>query len=259
MISARIPTAPERSGDGAVRLKRFASRVPLGAAAAVDIAAALRKVLARPGPARMVFASAPSQAETLAALACAPRIDWSRVHAFHMDEYIGLASDAPQRFGNWLHQHFLSRVPVGAAHLIEPGPDPRAAAAQYAARLAEAPIDIVCLGIGVNGHIAFNDPPVADFEDPLAVKIVTLDAVCRQQQVDEACFARLEDVPMRAITLTVPRLLDAAHLFCMVPGAIKRTAVAAALHGPISTECPASALRRHPDCTLYVDAESAPA
>lgn len=242
-----------------MRVRRFDSRAELGTAAAADIAGAMRRALARPGPVRMVFASAPSQAETLTALVDAPGIDWSRVQAFHMDEYIGLSPDAPQRFGRWLRAQLLDRVPVGAMHLIEPGRDPAAAAEHYAARLAEAPLDIVCLGIGVNGHIAFNDPPVADFDDPRAVKIVPLDAVCRQQQVDEACFARLDEVPTRAITLTVPRLLDAAQLFCMVPGAIKRSAVNATLHGPITTDCPASVLRTHPDCTLYVDAESAPA
>jgi glucosamine-6-phosphate deaminase len=142
-------------------------------------------------------------------------------------------------------------------HRIVPEPDPEAAARAYAVALDAAPIDIVCLGIGVNGHLAFNDPPIADFADPLDVKVVELDATCRQQQVDDDCFARLEDVPRTAITLTVPRLLRAGRLFCMVPGASKREAVRATLHGPISTRCPASILRTT-ECNLYLDAESDP-
>jgi glucosamine-6-phosphate deaminase len=124
--------------------------------------------------------------------------------------------------------------------------------------LAAAPIDIVCLGIGVNGHIAFNDPPVADFNDPLDVKTVELDAICRQQQVDDGSFARLAAVPTHAITLTIPRLLRADRLFCVVPGAQKRQAVHDTLHGPISLGCPASILRTHPACVLYLDPESDP-
>jgi glucosamine-6-phosphate deaminase len=143
-------------------------------------------------------------------------------------------------------------------HPIVPEPDPRAAAERYAALLGAAPIGIVCLGIGVNGHLAFNDPPVADFTDARDVKIVELDDICRRQQVDEDCFATLAAVPERAITLTIPRLLRADRLFCVVPGAHKRDAVARTLHGPITTGCPASVLRRHPDCILYLDAESDP-
>ena len=149
-------------------------------------------------------------------------------------------------------------MPFAAVHPIHTDGDPQAAAARYAALLDAAPIDIICLGIGVNGHIAFNDPPVADFADTSDVKIVKLDEVCRQQQVDDDCFPNLAAVPEQALTLTIPRLLRADRLFCVVPGAHKRAAVASALHGPVSTDCPASVLRRHPDCALYLDAESDP-
>ena len=193
----------------------------------------------------------------LDALVAEPDIDWSRVTAFHMDEYIGLAPDAPQRFASWLQRHLFDRVPFGAVHLIDPGNDPAIAADNYTRALAEAPIDIVCLGIGVNGHLAFNDPPVADLADPLDVKIVELDAICRQQQVDDGCFAEIRDVPTHAITLTIPRLLRADRLFCVVPGAAKRTAVRRALHDPITAACPATALRQHRAVTLFLDAESA--
>lgn len=206
----------------------------------------------------MIFASAPSQADVLAALVSEPGIDWRRVTGFHMDEYIGLDEDDPERFANWLDEHVFSKVPLAAAHRIRPGDDPASTARDYAELLAEAPIDIVQLGIGVNGHIAFNDPPVADFDDPLDAKVVTLDHQCRQQQVDDGCFATILEVPRQAITLTVPRLMRADRLFCIVPTRAKRAAVDAALNGPVSTDCPASILREHPDCTLYLDADADP-
>lgn len=230
----------------------------MGRAAAADVGVALRDRLARQGTVRMIFAAAPSQAELLDALARERDIDWRRVTAFHMDEYLGLAADAPQRFGAWLTRHLFSRIAFGAVHVIGQEPDPDLEAARYAALLAQAPIDIVCLGIGVNGHLAFNDPPVADLHDTKQVKVVELDEVCRQQQVDDGCFPTLADVPTHAITLTIPRLLDAGQLFCVVPGASKRAAVEQSLYGPIGTACPASALRTHPRCTLYLDQDSTP-
>jgi glucosamine-6-phosphate deaminase len=241
-----------------LRIESYSTRPAAGAASAAAIAGELRARLARQDGVRMVFAAAPSQSATLSALCAAPGIDWSRVTAFHMDEYIGLPPEAPERFANWLDRHAFARLPFAVVHRIQPEPDPLAAASAYAAALDEASIDIVCLGIGVNGHIAFNDPPVADFDDPLDVKLVELDEACRQQQVDDDCFRRIEDVPERAITLTIPRLLRADRLFCVVPGRIKREAVRNALHGPISPTCPASIMRRHLDCTLYLDAESDP-
>jgi glucosamine-6-phosphate deaminase len=241
-----------------LRVRSFATRTTMGREAARDIAAAIRARLAVAANVRMIFAAAPSQQDMIEALIAESAVDWGRITAFHMDEYIGLAADAPQRFAAWLGRHLFDRVPFAAAHPLLPEPDPCAAAEGYAALLAAAPIDIVCLGIGVNGHIAFNDPPVADFADPLDVKFVELDAVCRRQQVDDDCFSDLAAVPQRAITLTIPRLLRADRLFCVVPGAHKREAVARTLRGPVTTACPASVLRRHPDCTLYLDAESNP-
>jgi glucosamine-6-phosphate deaminase len=205
----------------------------------------------------MIFAAAPSQSEMLAALRREPRIAWNRVVGFHMDEYLGLPAEAPQRFGTWLRAAIFDALPFAAVHLIGPTDDAPAAIAGYTAALAAAAIDMVCLGIGVNGHLAFNDPPVADFADAAAVKVVELDAVCRQQQVDDGAFARFEDVPTHAITLTIPRLLAAERLFCVVPGAAKREAVRRALHDPIGEACPATALRTHAHCVLYLDRESA--
>jgi glucosamine-6-phosphate deaminase len=238
-------------------LRRLPDPGALGRAAARDIAAAIIGRLEQRPEVRIIFASAPSQEATLRGLAAHPGIDWTRVTAFHMDEYLGLDPGAPQRFGTWLREVLFDRVPVRAAHLIEPGDDPEAAAGEYAALLSAAPIDLTCLGIGVNGHLAFNDPP-ADLHDPALVKIVELDQVSRRQQVDDGCFATLAEVPRRAITLTVPALLSAAEVHCMVPGARKRDAVTRALRGPIDGRLPASALRTHPRCTIYVDEESAP-
>jgi glucosamine-6-phosphate deaminase len=243
---------------GRLRIRCFANSTTMSRAAAHDIAEEIRARLAVAAGVRMIFAAAPSQGEMIEALIAEPAIDWRRVTAFHMDEYIGLAAGAPQRFAVWLRERLFGRVPFAAVHPILPDPDPRAAAKRYAALLDTAPIDIVCLGIGVNGHIAFNDPPVADFADPEDVKIVELDAICRQQQVDDGCFPNVAAVPERAVTLTIPRLLRAEKLFCVVPGAHKRAAVRSALHGPIAADCPASVLRRHGDCILYLDAESDP-
>ena len=205
----------------------------------------------------MVFGAAPSQEDTLAALVAAPDIDWRRVTAFHMDDYIGLPAGAPQRFANWLETRLFSRVPFGEVHRMSAEGHPDDIAKDYATLLDAAPIDIVVLGIGVNGHVAFNDPP-ADLDDPLDVRVVELDRTCRQQQVDDGAFARFDDVPIRALTLTVPRMLRASKLFCIVPTAAKRAAVRASLRGPVSGDCPASALRTHPDCTLYLEPASDP-
>jgi N-acetylglucosamine-6-phosphate deacetylase len=232
------------------------SRRAMGAHAAADIAREIRACLGKQPGVRMVFAAAPSQSEMLAALREQKGIDWSRVTAFHMDEYLGLPADAPQRFGLWLRRAIFDYLPFAAVHLIEPGDNPEQTAADYAANLNAAPIDIVCCGIGSNGHLAFNDPP-ADFEDPLTVKAVELDRQCRQQQVDEECFATLSDVPTRALTITIPGLLAGHALFCTVPGTFKREAVRRTLSDPIDPMCPATALRQHPRCTLYLDLDSA--
>jgi len=231
------------------------TRDELGKEAGSDIAAAIRERLAVKSELRIIFAAAPSQGEMLDALVHEPGIDWSRVHAFHMDEYIGLPKDSPQRFGMWLRSAIFDRLPFASVHLIEPDGDLDETCREYARKLQEAPIDLVLLGIGANGHLAFNDPP-ADLNDPLAVKVVTLDDVCRQQQVDDECFDAFQDVPRKAITLTVPSLLRGEVLFCCAPGANKSKAARSVVHDPISGDCPATALRNHPRCTLYLDRDS---
>lgn len=233
------------------------SRREMGSRAAQDVADELRGCIANRGGARIIFAAAPSQSDILAALCEQPGIDWARVTAFHMDEYIGLPPDAPQRFGNWLRRAIFDRLPFGTVHIMQPDNGPEAEALDYARLLNAAPIDICCLGIGVNGHLAFNDPP-ADLHDPATVKIVRLDATCRKQQVDDGLFPNLAAVPEHAITITVPGLLRANRLYCCVPGAMKRNAVRHALSDPIGPDCPATALRLHPHCALYLDRDSAP-
>jgi glucosamine-6-phosphate deaminase len=228
----------------------------MGRAAGADVAQALRDVLHTKDNARIVFASAPSQDDMIEFLSTAPDIDWSRVTALHMDEYVGLPAGAPEGFGTYLTKRLFDQVRPGRVELIDG--DGADEARRYAGLLAEAPIDIVCLGIGENGHIAFNDPEVADFTDPLLVKMVALDERSRVQQVNDGCFASISAVPTHAITLTIPALTSGRRLFCVVPGATKRDAVRQALDGPIGEACPASVLRRHPDCTLYLDPDSAP-
>lgn len=239
-----------------LKVKVFDTRAAMGAAAGEDVSNLLRALLANKRTVRMIFAAAPSQNETLEALAAASGIEWSRVTAFHMDEYIGLTPDAPQRFGRYLSNHLFDRVQPGKVHLIDSTRPPAEECRRYSQLLQEASIDIVCLGIGENGHIAFNDPPVADFDDKAWIKPVELDLACRQQQVNDGCFATLADVPTHALTLTIPALMSGRHLFCSVPGPTKRQAVAQTLAGTISTECPSTVLRRHPACTLYVDRAS---
>jgi len=237
-----------------------ATRAEMGRHAARHVVDLLTSALAAQPRVRVVFACAPSQDEFLAALVefAAGVVDWSRVDAFHMDEYIGLGARHPANFRTYLRRHLLDRVPLGSFSEIRgESPDPAAEAARYAALLAAAPIDLICLGIGENGHIAFNDPPVADFADPARVKVVQLDHACRQQQLNDGCFPTLDAVPKQALTLTIPVFLEAKHLSVVVPGMRKAQAVAAACNGPISNRCPASILRTHPSVRLFLDEFSA--
>jgi glucosamine-6-phosphate deaminase len=230
----------------------------MGSAAAAYIAQEIRSTLQRQDRARVVFASAPSQIEFLASLVARPEITWARVEAFHMDEYLGVPPGSPQSFGQFLRVHLFDRVPFARVEYMDPEPrDPEAECARYAELLKERPIDLICMGIGENGHIAFNDPPVADFSDPLPVKIVEIDGPCRAQQVHDGSFARIEDVPRLAITLTVPTLLAARTLSVVVPGQRKARAVQQAVTGPLGTACPASILRTHPCARLFLDRDSA--
>ena len=236
----------------------YDSRSEMGIAAAKDIKSAILEMLSEKETINMIFAAAPSQNEVLAALADDKEIPWERVNAFHMDEYIGLSKDAPQGFGNFLREHLFGIAPFGSVNYIRPdAADANEEATRYSKLLVENPTDIVVLGIGENGHIAFNDPPVADFNDPCMVKPVKLDEICRNQQVNDGCFATIEDVPTHALTLTVPTLMAGRKLFCIVPAKTKANAVYNTVNGEITTLCPASIMRRHPSVTLYTDPDSA--
>lgn len=247
---------------GRLRVEIHATRVALGQAAAHACRTYLREVIAAQGHARVIFACAPSQDEFLAALVAtgqgAPVVDWGRVTGFHMDEYVGLPASAPQSFRHYLHTHLLQHVRLAAFHPLA-GEHPATAdtCRHYARLLTERPIDLICLGIGENGHLAFNDPPVADFEDPVAVKVVTLDATCRQQQVNDGCFPTLAAVPRQALSLTLPVFRHARRLSVHVPGPRKAAAVRATLRDAVTTACPASMLRLHPAATLYLDPAAA--
>jgi glucosamine-6-phosphate deaminase len=241
-----------------LQVRIFHNRQKAGTAAAIDAAEVLRTALKKEGPVRIIVGSAPSQNELLAGLAQAKGIDWKRVTIFHLDEYVGLPATHPASFRNYQEQTLLARVTPAAFHGIRgESSDAEAECARYSALLGEAPIDLVCMGIGENGHIAFNDPPVADFSDPAKVKIVELDEACRRQQVNDGCFPDFDSVPRHALTLTCPMIMSGRRLVCIVPGVRKASAVAATLRGPMATSCPASILRAHPSATLFLDNESA--
>lgn len=242
---------------GKLPVRIYDTRRNMGEAAAADVAACIRELLAVKQEIYMIFAAAPSQNEFLAALAATPGIEWNRIHALHMDEYVGLPADAPQGFGNFLRAAIFGQVPFASVDYIGTESDPDETCRRYAALLQGIQVDIVCMGIGENGHIAFNDPPVADFNDPLTIKKVALDETCRLQQVHDGCFARIEEVPRYAVTLTVPTMFHARYIFCIVPAPTKANAVRAAVCGPISEQCPASILRTHEHAILYTDSDSA--
>ena len=245
-------------------VRAYESIDALAAGAADDAARMLRDALAERGHANLMLATGTSQLVFLARLIAiagpdsADPIDWSRVTGFHMDEYVGLPATHPASFQRYMRERVASNLSFGAFHYVEgAAADADAEAARYAALLETHPIDLCCLGIGENGHLAFNDPPVADFDDPLLVKVVALDDRCKQQQVGEGHFATIADVPPQAITVTVPGLLRARRVLAIVPERRKAEPVRAALEGPISTECPASILRRQEHATLFLDQSSA--
>lgn len=234
------------------------SRREMGGAAGSAAASAIKKTIREKGRANVLFAAAPSQRETLAALRADREIDWTKVYAFHMDEYIGLDRAHPAGFGNFLKREFFDRVPLAGVYLIDGGAaDLEEETARYAALLGENPLDVCLCGIGENGHIAFNDPPVANFRDPAVVKVVTLDEVCRAQQVHDGCFAALDEVPRQAITVTVPGIIAAAAVICTVPACSKADAVRRMLREPVAEKVPASILRRHTCAGLYLEPDSA--
>ena len=240
-----------------LRVKIFESRSEMGKAAAREIKEKIAELLKEKNQINMIFAAAPSQNEVLAAIAEDGEIEWNRINAYHMDEYIGLTAEAPQGFGNFLREHIFGKANFLSVNYIDcTAPDAEKEAQRYEKLLRNNPPDIVVMGIGENGHIAFNDPPVADFQDKRGVKVVKLDDICREQQVHDGCFAKITDVPEYAITLTVPTLVSAPWLFCIVPAKTKAKAVRECLCGEIGEHCPATVLRLQENAILYLDPDS---
>jgi glucosamine-6-phosphate deaminase len=241
-----------------LQVKIFSNRREMGKAAGESVAEKIKEILRVKKTLSIVFAAAPSQNEFLEELSQSPGIDWSRVTVFHLDEYIGLPTSFPESFGNFLRRRLFEKVHPGNVYYLNGmAGNLEGEYKRYADLLKDHPLDIACIGIGENGHLAFNDPPFADFQDPLMVKVVELDLVSRQQQVHDGCFQNLDSVPKKAITLTIPAILSAKFIYCMVPASSKAEAVKRTLEGTISTECPASILRKHENAILFLDQNSA--
>jgi glucosamine-6-phosphate deaminase len=241
-----------------MRVRVFNTREAMGACAGKEAADSIKRLMAEKEAINVMFAAAPSQNETLAVLTADPDIDWSRVNAFHMDEYVGLGPMHPAGFRNFLKRAIFDQKNFRSVNMLNgDADDPEAEAVRYGKLLRDNPLDICLLGIGENGHIAFNDPPVADFNDSKFVKVVELEPRCRLQQVNDGCFAAIDAVPTHALSVTIPCLIQAGTMLCSVPAATKASAVYHTLNDAISTACPATILRRHDRAMLYLDADAA--
>lgn len=236
----------------------YDTKKEMGGAAAERAAQIIRDAVAKRGRARVIVATGNSQLDFIEALTSRTDVPWSSVDIFHMDEYVGMNDQHPASFRRWIRERVVDRVRPGSAHYMAgDAEDIDAECMRYTALLQAAPIDVAFVGIGENGHIAFNDPHVADFQDPATVKRVELDETCRRQQVGEGHFPDLNAVPREAVTLTCPALMNAENLVCCVPEARKAKAVQASLEGPVTEACPGSLIRTHPNAYLYFDRESA--
>jgi glucosamine-6-phosphate deaminase len=243
---------------GTMKLEIHANKKAAGEAAAQSVAQALKQLDQTLSEIGVIFATGASQLETLHALTSMPDLPWKKVHGFHLDEYVGIDENHPASFRRYLRENLTERVPMGEFLEIDgSSSDSDHVRRDYVQELRAADPQLCLLGIGENGHLAFNDPPEANFEDPDAMKVVTLDAACRQQQLAEGWFETFEDVPERALTLTIPTLLKVPKLIVSVPGRRKAQSVRRTLEEEISTACPATILRTHPDVTIYLDEESA--
>ena len=237
-------------------IRVFEDKRALGQAAAADAATAIRQAVASRGRARIIAATGASQFEFLDALIAAREVPWDKVELFHLDEYIGLPATHPASFRRYLRERLIDRVGIASAHLLDVEEAPEAACRSVGFRLAVTPVDVAFVGIGENGHLAFNDPP-ADFltEDPYL--IVELDVACRKQQVGEGWFASIDEVPRRAVSMSVNQILKARQILCIVPDRRKADAVRASVEGPVTPDVPASILQTHPAATLFLDRASA--
>lgn len=236
----------------------YENRSLMGIEAAKSASKRIKQLLKKKATINIIFAAAPSQNEFLQNLIKKKGIDWSRICAFHMDEYVDLDIEAPQRFGNFLKERIFEKLPFKAVFYLDGNASNlNEECLRYSELLQKYQVDIVCMGIGENAHIAFNDPHVADFNDPNLVKVVALDNECRNQQVNDGCFTSFDKVPSKALTLTIPALMNAQFAFCMVPGKTKAKAVANTLNGEINETYPSTILRKHPNAIMFLDSDSA--
>lgn len=243
---------------GKLLVKVFDTRNAMGEDAGKEAAACIRQLLKEKEEINIIFAAAPSQNETLETLIKEPGIEWERVNAYHMDEYVGLAQEHPAGFRNYLNRTIFEKLPFKTINLINGNAeDAYAEAKRYGELLLAHPVDLCLLGVGENGHLAFNDPGVAEFDDPVRAKVVPLDEVCRQQQVNDGCFETIDGVPTHAITVTIPGLTAAKYMLCSVPAATKARAIKDMLSGEVTEKCPASILTEHEAAVLYLDKDSA--
>jgi glucosamine-6-phosphate deaminase len=240
-----------------VNIQVFDTKQELGRAAATRAAAAIGDAIARSGEARVIAATGASQFEFLGALVATPGIEWGRVDMFHLDEYVGVSDRHPASFRRYLRERIVERVHPRSFELLEgDAADPAAECRRVGALVSRSPIDVAFVGIGENGHLAFNDPP-ADFETQAPYLVVELDEACRRQQLGEGWFASLDDVPRRAISMSIRQILKAGEILCIVPDARKARAVSECLEGAVTPLHPSSILQSHPATTIYLDRDSA--
>ena len=250
-------SSPKRLKIDQLEVKVYLSKEEVGQAAAEYVADTLNDAIEKQGKATVILATGASQFEFLDALR-SKSVDWSKITAFHLDEYKDMSIEHPASFRKYLKERILDEVnPAQVYFLLGDAADIKAEVERYEALLKQHEIDIACIGIGENGHLAFNDPPVADFNDPKLVKVVRLDEACRRQQLGEGWFPTLDDVPTHALSLTLPAILRCRTISCVVPDERKAKAVHDALYGEISTVCPASVLRRHDKTVLWLDEKAA--
>ncbi len=250
-------TEMKQINKGGLVIKVFGDKEGLGKAAAMSVAQRIQETIEEKGNANLILATGASQFQFLEHLKN-QQIDWKKITVFHLDEYYGMPVTHPASFRRYLKERILDEVVPKEVHYLEgDAVDIEGEVKKYEALLRSHPIDVACIGIGENGHIAFNDPPVADFDDPKWVKVVELDHECRMQQLGEGWFPTLDDVPGYALTLTIPAIMSSRYISCVVPDQRKATAVYNTLFNEISTACPATILRKHPDVTLFLDSFAA--
>ncbi len=240
-----------------LQVKAYETAGLMGKASAASVAKKLEDAIKEKGFANLILATGASQFSFLEHLQ-QEKIDWKKITVFHLDEYKGMAITHPASFRKYLKERILDKVQPKEVHYLEgDAEDLESVLAQYEELLRAHPVDVACIGIGENGHIAFNDPPVADFNDPKLVKVVELDEACRKQQLGEGWFPTFDDVPTHALSLTITAIMNCKHINCVVPDERKAEAVYNTINAEISTACPATILRTHPDTILFLDKGSA--